>query len=281
MSSQDTAAQDTAEVLVGGKPTGFPVPSGVFAETVGEVQHYTDRLFRFRISRPGTFRFRSGEFVMIGLPNAEKPIYRAYSIASPSWDEELEFYSIKVPNGPLTEHLQKIVPGDTVLMKKKPVGTLVNDALIPGKRLYLFSTGTGIAPFASVVRDPETYEKFEKVVLCHTCRDVAELTYGKDLVATTREDPLVGEEASEKLVHYATTTREESPLMGRITDNIESGKVFEDLGLPPLDPEHDRGMICGSMAFLKDLKALLEARGLTEGANSKPAEFVVERAFVD
>ncbi|MEM9782908.1 MAG: ferredoxin--NADP reductase [Pseudomonadota bacterium] len=268
---------DAAEV----PKADFPIPAGVFAETVTEVKHYTDRLFKFRITRPGTFRFRSGEFVMIGLPNAEKPVFRAYSIASPSWDEQLEFFSIKVPGGPLTEHLQKIVDGDTVLMKKKPVGTLVNDALVPGKRLYLFSTGTGIAPFASIIRDPETYEKFEEVILCHTCREVAELDYGKELVATTKADPLVGEEASAKLVHYATTTRETSAHMGRITDNIESGKLFDDLGLPPLDPVTDRGMICGSMDFLKDLKALLEARGLTEGANSKPAEFVVERAFVD
>ena len=259
----------------------FPIPSGVFAETVISVRHYTDRLFQFRISRPASFRFRSGEFVMIGLPNAEKPVFRAYSIASPSWDEELEFFSIKVPGGPLTEHLQKIKPGDTVLMRKKPVGTLVNDALIPGKRLWLFSTGTGIAPFASVIRDPETYEKFEKVILCHTCREVDELTYGYETVEKTLSDPLVGEEASAKLIHYATTTREQSARMGRITDLIVSGKVFSDLNVPALDPEVDRGMICGSMDFLKDTKALLENAGLTEGANSKPAEFVVERAFVD
>ena len=226
----------------------FPIPPGVFAETVVSVKHYTDRLFQFRITRPASFRFRSGEFVMIGLPNAEKPVFRAYSIASPSWDDELEFFSIKVPGGPLTEHLQKIQPGDTILMRKKPVGTLVNDALVPGTRLWLFSTGTGIAPFASVVRDPETYEKFEQVILCHTCRQAAELTYGHELVEITRNDPLVGEEASAKLVHYATTTREDSPRMGRITDLITSGKVFEDLGVTPLDPAVDRGMIsaaCG------------------------------------
>ena len=261
--------------------TQFPIPAGVYAETVVSVKHYTDRLFQFRITRPTALRFRSGEFVMIGLPNAEKQIFRAYSIASPAWDEEVEFYSIKVPDGPLTEHLQKIQPGDTILMRKKPVGTLVNDALIAGERLWLFSTGTGIAPFASLIRDPETYEKFAQVILCHTCRDVAELTYGYETVALAKDDPLVGEEATAQLVHYATTTREPSERMGRITDLVTSGKVFEDLGVPPLDPKVDRGMICGSMAFLKDTKALLESHGLTEGANSKPAEFVVERAFVD
>ena len=146
----------------------FPIPTGVFSETVTSVHHYTDRLFKFRITRPTSLRFRSGEFIMIGLPNAEKPVFRAYSVASPSWDEELEFYSIKVPDGPLTEHLQKIKEGDTVLLRKKPTGTLVNDALLPGERLWMFSTGTGIAPFASLIRDPETYEKFDEVILTHT-----------------------------------------------------------------------------------------------------------------
>jgi ferredoxin/flavodoxin---NADP+ reductase len=260
--------------------TEFPIPAGVFAETVTHVKHYTDRLFAFRMSRPAAFRFRSGEFVMIGLPNADKPVFRAYSIASPSWDEELEFFSIKVPDGPLTEHLQRIRPGDTVLMRKKPTGTLVNDALLPGERLWLFSTGTGIAPFASLIRDPETYEKFGRVILCHTCRLSAELAYGFETVAAAREDPLVGEEATARLAHYATTTRETSRRMGRITDLVTSGKLGADLGLPPLDPAVDRAMICGSMDFLKDTKALLEAAGLTEGANNRPAEFVVERAFV-
>ena len=153
--------------------TDFPVPTGIFAQVVTSVEHFTDQLFKFRISRPDSFRFRSGEFVMIGLPNAEKPVFRAYSIASPSWDEEIEFYSIKVEDGPLTEYLQKIKVGDTVLMRKKPTGTLVNDALLPGKRLWMFSTGTGIAPFASLIRDPDTYEKFDEVILTHTCRKVA------------------------------------------------------------------------------------------------------------
>ncbi|MEL6574034.1 MAG: ferredoxin--NADP reductase [Pseudomonadota bacterium] len=260
--------------------TDFPIPAGVFAETVTSVEHYTDRLFKFRITRPASFRFRSGEFVMIGLPNAEKPVFRAYSIASPSWDEEIEFYSIKVPGGPLTEHLQKIKVGDTVLMRKKATGTLVNDALLPGKRLWMFSTGTGIAPFASLIRDPETYEKFEEVILTHTCRDVAELTYGQELVASLKDDPLCGEFA-QGLRLYSTTTREDYPMMGRITDLMKSGKVFDDLGVPQISPETDRGMICGSMAMLHETKAVLEGFGLVEGANNRPDTFVVERAFVD
>lgn len=259
----------------------FPIPSNAFAQTVTEVQHYTDRLFRFRITRPASFRFRSGEFVMIGLPNAEKSVFRAYSIASPSWDEEIEFYSIKVPGGPLTEHLQKIREGDTILMRKKPTGTLVNDALLPGRRVWMFSTGTGIAPFASLIRDPETYEKFDEVILTQTCREVSELRYGQELVASVLEDPLVGEFAAGRLRLYNSVTREDYPYRGRITDLMASGKLFDDLGLPPISPDTDRGMICGSMAMLNDTKAALEGFGLEEGANSNPATFVVERAFVD
>lgn len=256
------------------------IPAGVYAEKVLSVTHYTDRLFRFRMTRPEGFRFRSGEFAMIGLMVEGKPIYRAYSIASPSWDEELEFFSIKVPDGPLTQHLQKIQPGDTVLMRKKPTGTLVLDALTPGKRLYMFSTGTGIAPFASLIRDPETYEKFEEVILTHTCREVAELKYGFDLIEEIRSNELLSEIVGDKLKHYATVTREDYPFQGRITDLMASGKLYADLGVPALDPAVDRGMICGSTAMLKDTKELLEKAGLTEGANNKPAEFVIERAFV-
>ena len=258
----------------------FPIPPGVFAERVVSVKHYTDRLFSFRITRPQSFRFRSGEFVMIGLPNAEKPVFRAYSIASPSWDEEIEFFSIKVPDGPLTQHLQKIQPGDTVLMRQKATGTLVNDALTPAKRLYMISTGTGIAPFASVMRDPETYDKFEQIILTHTCRDVAELAYGKELVAATREDPLIGELTPGRLHHFTSTTREISPRMGRITTLIGNGELFKVLGTEPFDRANDRVMICGSMAMLKDVKALVEEAGLKEGSNAEPADFVVERAFV-
>ncbi|MEO9459234.1 MAG: ferredoxin--NADP reductase [Lentilitoribacter sp.] len=259
----------------------FPLPKATFAEKVISVEHYTDRLFKFRITRPASFRFRSGEFVMIGLPSEGKPLFRAYSIASPSWDEEIEFFSIKVPGGPLTEHLQKIQPGDTIWMRQKSTGTLVMDALTPAKNLYMVSTGTGIAPFASVMRDPEAYENFEKVILTHTTRDVAELKYGTDTVALTKEDLLVGEEATEKLIHFATTTRENSDQMGRITNLIEDGTLAKAVGLPDLNPETDRVMICGSMAMINDLKVLLEARGFEEGANSKPADFVIERAFVD
>lgn len=269
----DVAAVDTN--------TGeFPIPSGVFCETVEYVKHYTDRLFCFRITRPASFRFRSGEFVMIGLPNAMRPVFRAYSIASPSWDDGLEFYSIKVPDGPLTMHLQKIVPGDRILMRRKPTGTLVNDALLGGKRLWLFSTGTGIAPFASIIRDPETYEKFDRIILTHTCREVAELQYGEELVGTTMDDPLVGDEAQEALVHYPTTTQEPSAVNGRITDLLLGGRVMTDLNLPSLDPAVDRCMICGSMGFLRDTRKILEDAGFTEGSNSAPADFVVERAFV-
>lgn len=251
-------------------------------QIVLSVRHWDDRLFSFRVSRPASFRFRSGEFVMIGLPGDNgKPILRAYSIASPFWDEELEFYSIKVQDGPLTSKLQKIQPGDEVIVKTKPTGTLVLDALLPGKRLWMISTGTGVAPFASLIREPETYEKYEQVILTQTCRLNSELAYGAALERRLMDDPLVGEDAQKKFVRYATTTRERSERMGRITDLIESGKLFEDLGVPQLDPEVDRVMICGSMGLNMDIKAILEARGFTEGANSRPGEYVVERAFVD
>jgi ferredoxin--NADP+ reductase len=217
---------------------------------------------------------------MIGLPNAEKPVFRAYSIASPNWDDELEFFSIKVPDGPLTSHLQKIQPGDTVLMRQKATGTLVLDALTPGKRLFMISTGTGIAPFASLLRDPDTYEKFEEVILTHTCRDLAELTYGRELVAALADDPLIGELTHGRVTLYNSTTRETSEQMGRITALISSGKFYTDLGIDKLDPQTDRVMICGSMHMLKDVKELVESLGFEEGSLSQPASFVVERAFV-
>ncbi len=216
---------------------------------------------------------------MLGLPQ-EKPIWRAYSITSPSWDDTLEFYSIKVSDGPLTEHLQKIQPGDTVWFRKKPTGTLVLDALLPGKRLWMFSSGTGFAPFASLIRDPESYEKFEHLIVTHTCREKAELTYSINTAEMTKSDPLVGAMAKDRLHLAASTTREESPLMGRITTLLNDGRLFDHLGIAPLDIATDRVMICGSMAMLKDIKALVEEAGFIEGSNSKPGQFVVERAFV-
>lgn len=253
----------------------------VEGERVLTVKHWTERLFSFRIERPQSFRFRSGEFVMIGLQGCNgKPLLRAYSIASPSWDEALEFYSIKVPDGPLTSRLQLIQPEDRIIMRPKPTGTLVLDALLPGNRLYMFATGTGIAPFASLMRDPETYEKFEQVILVHTCRYKAELAYGKALVTNLRSDPLIGEIAADKLVHYTTVTQEDHPRKGRITERIQSGVLFADLNVPLMNPLTDRAMICGSMGLNSDLKQQLNAFGLTEGANNRPAEFVLEKAFV-
>ena len=264
-----------------------PIKTLPDAQTVTEVQHYTDRLFRFRVTRPQSLRFRSGEFVMIGLmgdpdpkTGRQKPLLRAYSIASPSWDEELEFYSIKVQDGPLTSKLQHIKPGDQVILRPKPVGTLVHDALLPGKRLWFFATGTGIAPFASLIREPQTYEDYDEVILTHTCRDVAELTYGRELVESLKADPLIGELVGDKLRYYPTTTREQSPKMGRITTLLEDGTVFRDLGIDGIHPETDRAMVCGSMGLNTDLKRILEGFGLREGANSEPAEYVVEKAFV-
>jgi ferredoxin--NADP+ reductase len=261
------------------------VPTLPDAQTVTEVKHWTDRLFSFRVSRPQSLRFRSGEFVMIGLMGDNgRPLLRAYSIASPAWDEELEFYSIKVQDGPLTSRLQHINVGDEIILRPKPVGTLVHDALLPGKRLWFFATGTGIAPFASLIREPQTYEDYDQIILTHTCRELAELEYGRQLVDTVRNDELLGEllgqENLKKLVYYPTTTRDESPKMGRITDLMKSGELFSDLGITDFGPETDRAMVCGSMGLNMDIKEILESYGLREGANSDPKEYVVEKAFV-
>ncbi len=270
------------------KPKNIVLPD---AQTVTQVQHYTDRLFSFRVTRPASLRFRSGEFVMIGLmaedakTGKEKPLLRAYSIASPSWDDELEFYSIKVQDGALTSRLQHIEPGDQIILRPKPVGTLVHDALLPGKRLWLFATGTGIAPFASLLRDPQTFEDYDEVILTHTCREVGELEYGRDLIDGIRSDEmlaeLMGEGFHDKLRYYPTTTREKSQKMGRITDLMRSGEVYADLDVAPLAPETDRAMVCGNLAFNLEIKELLEGYGLREGANSEPKEYVVEKAFLD
>jgi ferredoxin--NADP+ reductase len=271
--------------------TAKPVPTLPDAQTVTQVTHWTDRLFSFRVTRPASLRFRSGEFVMIGLmgdPHPEtgkqKPLLRAYSIASPAWDDELEFYSIKVQDGPLTSKLQHIQPGDEIILRPKPVGTLVHDALLPGKRLWFFATGTGFAPFASLLRDPQTYEDYDEVIITHTCRDVAELDYGRELIEGLHSDEmmqeLLGAENLAKLRYYPTTTREQSPKMGRVTDKLRSGEIFEDLGIPAMTPETDRAMVCGSLGLNTDLKEILEGFGLEEGANSDPKHYVVEKAFV-
>lgn len=255
------------------------LPKSVTLENVESVQHWTDELFSFRISRPPSFRFRSGEFVLIGLFGEDKPLMRAYSIASPEWDDGLNFYSIKVADGPLTSRLQHIKPGDEILLGKKSTGTLVLDSLKPARRLFMFSTGTGIAPFASLVRDPATYEKFEDVILTFTCRNVADLEYGNQLVRSLENDPLVGDIAPERLTYYASTTREKFAHTGRITDLIESEQFFRDLGIPGFNPAEDAVMICGSMAMIADTRTLVERAGLEEGSNARPGGFVFEKAF--
>lgn len=268
------------------------IPALPDAQIVTEVTHWTDRLFSFRMTRPTSMRFRSGEFVMIGLmgdvnekTGKAKPLLRAYSIASPSWDEELEFYSIKVQDGPLTSRLQHIKVGDEIIMRPKPVGTLVHDALIPGKRLWFFATGTGFAPFASLLREPQTYEDYDEIIITHTCREAGELTYGRELIEGLKADEslneVIGEGFWKKIKYYPTTTREQSGKMGRITDLMRSGKAFTDLDVAPLNPESDRAMICGNLAFNLELKEMFEEYGLEEGANSKPAHYVVEKAFLD
>ena len=271
--------------------TAKAVPTLPDAQTVTAVTHWTDRLFSFRVTRPASMRFRSGEFVMIGLmgdPHPEtgkqKPLLRAYSIASPAWDDELEFYSIKVQDGPLTSKLQHIQVGDEIILRPKPVGTLVHDALLPGKRIWFFATGTGFAPFASLLREPETYENYDEVIVTHTCRDVNELEYGRKLIEDLQADEmmqeLIGVENLAKIRYYPTTTREESPKMGRITTLLQDGTVFRDLGIDPINVETDRAMVCGSLDFNKDILAILEGFGLEEGANSDPKHFVIEKAFV-
>ena len=254
--------------------------TGFVGVVVTKIIHWTDWLFSFRVTRPKNFRFQSGEFVMIGLSrNNGKPLLRAYSIASPSWDDELEFYSIIIPDGPLTSRLQHISIGDNLILNPKATGTLVLDSLRPGKRLFLFASGTGIAPFISLIRDPEIYEKFEKIILIHTCRGIKDLNYGKNIIETIDKDPLIGEYA-EKLLYYPTVTREEFHTKGRITELLKSEKIFQDLHLAPISRDTDRAMICGSMGLNKDIKEFLEVSGLKEGARNSPAEFVLEKAFV-
>ena len=251
-------------------------------ETVVSVRHWNEHLFSFRISRPASFRFRSGEFVMIGLLGDNgKPLLRAYSVASPSWDEELEFLSIKVQDGPLTSKLQLIQPGDQIYLGRKPTGTLVSDALLPGKRLFLLSTGTGLAPFLSVARDPDIYDLFDHVIVVHSVRRVSDLAFREEQDAKWKDDPLVDEKGPAQFHYVPTVTREPFPRSQRIGAMIEDGSLFEGLpGEARFDPATDRIMMCGSMAMIKELGARFDAMGFVEGSNANPGAYVIERAFV-
>ncbi|BFO53500.1 MULTISPECIES: ferredoxin--NADP reductase [Comamonadaceae] len=250
-------------------------------ERVLSVHHWTDRLFSFTTTRDTSLRFSNGHFTMIGLKVDGKPLLRAYSIASANYEEHLEFLSIKVPDGPLTSRLQNIQVGDSIVVGRKPTGTLLIDYLLPAKRLYLISTGTGLAPFLSVIRDPDTYEKFEEVVLVHGVRQVNELAYHDFITQELPKHEFLGEMVSKQLKYYPTVTREPFRNQGRINDLIENGKLFTDLGVPPLDPLVDRVMLCGSPEMLASLKAILEKRDFEEGNTTKPGDFVIERAFVE
>lgn len=262
-----------------------PAPAkarGAFnVETVTYVKHWTDTLFTLRTTRDPGFRFVSGQFVMLGLEVEGRPLLRAYSIASPAWADELEFYSIKVPDGPLTSRLMNIREGDEILVGKKPTGTLVLDGLRPGRNLYLLGTGTGLAPFLSLVREPEVYERFDKVIVTHTVRHVEDLNYREFLSHDLPNDPDLGELVAPKLIYYPSVTRDPFVHQGRITDLIQSGQIFKDIDLPPIDPAQDRLMLCGGPSVLTDLKAMLLDRGFEEGAVSSPGDFVLERAFVE
>ncbi|MEP9368507.1 ferredoxin--NADP reductase [Xanthobacter sp. VNH20] len=250
-------------------------------ETVKSVHHWTENLFTFTTTRDPGFRFLNGQFAMIGLMVDGKPLLRAYSMASANYEEDLQFFSIKVQNGPLTSRLQHLKVGDKILVGRKATGTLIQDNLLPGKNLYLLSTGTGLAPFLSVVKDPDAYERFEKIVLIHGCRSVAELAYDEYLTKELPENEFIGDEVKAKLIYYPTVTREPFRHQGRITSLIENGQLFADIGLPPIDPQNDRLMLCGSPAMLKDLVQLLESRGFAEGSQSQPGHYVIEKAFVE
>jgi ferredoxin/flavodoxin---NADP+ reductase len=250
-------------------------------ERVLSVHHWTDRLFSFTTTRHESMRFSNGHFTMIGVKVGDRPLLRAYSIASPNYEDHLEFLSIKVEDGPLTSRLQHIQPGDTIIVGRKPTGTLVVDYLLPGKRLYLLATGTGLAPFMSIVRDPSVYERFGQIVLVHGVRIVDELAYHDVLTQHLPSHEFLGDMVSTQMLYCPTVTREEFRNTGRIPDLIDSGKLFVDLGLPELDPKEDRVMICGSPAMLRDLQRLLKVRGFQEGNTSTPGDFVIERAFAE
>ncbi|MQT14079.1 ferredoxin--NADP reductase [Segnochrobactrum spirostomi] len=255
--------------------------SNFYEEKVLSVHHWTDSLFSFTATRDPSFRFLNGQFTMIGIEVEGRPLLRAYSMVSSSYDENLEFFSIKVANGPLTSRLQHLKVGDKLIVGRKATGTLVLDNLVPGKHLYLLGTGTGLAPFLSIIRDPETYERYEKVILVHGCRTVAELAYGDQITEVLPNDEYLGEAVREKLIYYPTVTREAFRNTGRITDLIQSYKIFEDIGLPPLDVEADRVMLCGSPAMIQETRALLDGRGFSEGSQAEAGHFVIEKAFVE
>jgi ferredoxin--NADP+ reductase len=251
-------------------------------ETVTSVRHWTETLFSFTATRSPGFRFENGQFTMMGLAGENgRPLVRAYSMLSTNYDEELEFLSIKVPDGPLTSRLQHIKPGDPILVSKKPTGTLIVDNLESGRNLYLFSTGTGLAPFMSIVRDPQTYARFEKVVLVHGCRHVAELAYGERITREMPSDEFIGEMVREQLVYYPTVTREPFTNRGRVNDIVESGRLFADVGLPDMVAEADRAMLCGSPQMLASMTTILKARGFIEGSSGEPGQYVIEKAFVE
>jgi ferredoxin--NADP+ reductase len=250
-------------------------------EQVTGVHHWTDRLFSFRTTRNRAFRFRNGHFTMIGLEREGRPLLRAYSMASANHEDHLEFFSIKVPDGPLTSRLQDIRVGDEVLVNSKATGTLVPEHLLPGRNLFLIATGTGLAPFLSLIKDPEIYERFDRVVLTHGCRHVKELAYQREITEELPRHEYLGETVRQKLSYYPTVTREQYHNTGRLTDLLASGKLAADLGLEPIDPAADRFMICGSPAMLKEICALLDSRGFRESRHGEAAHYVIERAFVE
>jgi ferredoxin--NADP+ reductase len=268
---------NTREAVASAKPRRS---GNLVRERVLEVRHYTDKLFSFRTTRDPGFRFESGQFTMIGLEVDGRPLLRAYSMASGVYDEWLEFYSIKVPDGPLTSRLQRIAAGDEILVSAKTTGTLVLSSLAPGRRLLLLGTGTGFAPFASILRDPETYERFESVVVVEGCRTADELTFPTNVVLDVRSHELIGE-VTGGLRYYATVTREPFHHQGRIPDLIRTGRLWSDLDAPPLDPAGDRVALCGSPGMLADVRALLDEAGFVEGSSGEPGSFVVEKAFVE
>lgn len=250
-------------------------------ERVLSVHHWTESLFSFRTTRNPSFRFRSGEFTMIGIPVDGKPLLRAYSVASAHYADELEFFSIKVQNGPLTSRLQHLKEGDNIMVSVKPTGTLVLDNLAPGKNLYLLGTGTGLAPFLSIIKDPEAYERFEKIIVVHGVRFIKDLAYGEFIEKVLPDDEFIGELVRDQLLYYPTVTRDPFKNQGRITAAMDSGKLFSDIRLPPMSIENDRFMLCGSPAMLADVRALLDARGWTEGNHGEQGHFVIEKAFVE